>query len=626
MTRPNGQARAIGDYALIGDGRSAALIARDGTLEWLCWPRFDSPTWFAAMLDVERGGHFGLRPRADFTSNRRYIGDTNVLETTFQTATGVLRLTDCMAIDGEREKRRALWPQHEIVRRLECVTGEVEIEIDYRPRPNYGDLVPRLRSRASLGLYCEFRDQVLVLRSDVPILPSSELGVAQGHARLRQGERAYLSLVFSEREPAALPATGVRIDGRIARSIEWWNAWCAQCTYQGPYRAAVIRSALVLKALAFAPSGAMVAAPTTSLPEWIGGIRNWDYRFCWLRDASLTVQALHDLGYATEATAFLSWLIHTTRMTWPELRVLYDVYGEHPPQEYELSRFTGFGGSRPVRIGNAAADQLQLDVYGEVIDAAYQLVSRGERIDRDTGHMLVGFGETVCRQWREPDSGIWEIRAGARHHTYSKVMCWVALDRLLRLHEAGMLRAPAARFAAQRAELQGQIERRGFNPRLQSYVTVFGGDEVDASLLQLGRHGYVDASDPRMRGTRDLILRRLGSRDLLYRYHTSDGLPSGEHPFGIASFWAVASMADAGDEVAAKARFEQLLQHANDVGLYAEEIDANSGAPIGNFPQAFTHVGLVDAALSLESAHKQRDDHASARQGLPARAQSAASR
>lgn len=600
-----GHQHPIGDYAVIGDGRSVALIARDGAVEWLCWPRFDSPSWFGALLDRDHGGRFVVQPEDAYTATRRYVGDSNVLETTYRTATGVLRLTDCMPVTSERAKQRVLWPDHEILRRVECIAGEVVVRVSYEPRPNYAAATPRLSAQRRLGIYCTFGDQTLILRSDIPLTLAPDGRAAAGRSALRQGERGYLSLTFAHREPAVLAALGASADQRLAATARWWERWAEQCRYDGPYRPAVVRSALVLRLLAYAPSGAIVAAPTTSLPEWIGGERNWDYRYCWLRDASLTVQALHDLGFVTEAIAFLSWLIHTTRITWPELHVLYDVYGGHPTPEHELTHLAGYAGSHPVRVGNAAADQLQLDVYGEVIDAAYQLIYRGERIDPVTAQMLVGFGETVCRRWREPDAGIWEIRAGPRQHTYSKAMCWVALDRLIRLHDAGHLRLPRARFAAHRTEIKRLTDRQGFNDALRSFVSVFEGDDVDASLLQLGRHGFVDPADERMRGTLGLIETRLAAGPLLYRYRTTDGLPKGEHAFGITSFWAVTAKTGAGDVDGAAAAFEQLLRYANDVGLYAEEIDARSGAAVGNFPQAFTHVGLIDAALALQQGRRQ---------------------
>jgi GH15 family glucan-1,4-alpha-glucosidase len=580
-------------------------VSRDGSLDWLCWPRFDSPSLFAALLDPTKGGRFALRPVGSFSTERRYVGDTNVLETTFRTLTGIVRLTDLMPVCSEVERGRELWPQHQVLRRIECQAGEVELELVCDPRPDYARTTPRLRDRGLLGLRYEHRNTALILHSDLPLTLSDDGTGARGRVVLRAGERRHVSLVFSQGEPAVIPPLGAVAERKISTSVQWWEQWASVCNYRGPYRQAVIRSALTLKLMAYAPSGAVVAAPTSSLPEQVGGVRNWDYRYCWLRDASLTLQALFDLGFPAEARSFLAWLIHTTRITWPELQILYDVYGRPNLKETELDHLAGFAGSRPVRVGNAAEGQLQLDVYGEVVDAVYQFVRRGGQLHRTTARMLSGFGETVCRRWREPDEGIWEVRSERKQHTYSKVMCWVALDRLLRLHAAGRLRVPAERFAREQAAIRDQIEEQGFDPGLGSYVSVLRGTAVDASLLQLGRCGYADPASPRMLGTLATVQARLGRNGLLYRYLTDDGLPPGEGAFGICSFWAVTAQALAGDRDGACKTFELLLGYENDVGLFAEEVDPESGAALGNFPQAFTHVGLIDAALTLAGADRR---------------------
>jgi len=597
----------IGEYAIIGDCRSAALVSRAGSIDWLCWPRFDSSSLFAALLDAEKGGRFAVSPRTPFSAERRYLPNTNILETTFRTATGVARLIDLMPVVSEAGKRERLWANHQILRVVECLEGEVEIAVTCAPRPNYAQTMPRLRDRGPLGFYFEDRGRALILCSEIPLALSADNADVSGSTVLRHGERHRLSLVFADREPAFIPPLGAEADYRLETTQRWWEAWAQRCRYHGPNRDAVVRSALALKLMCYAPSGAVVAAPTTSLPEWIGGVRNWDYRYCWLRDTSLTLRVLYDLGFSEEAEAFMSWLLHTTGITWPELNIVYDVHGEPHLPERSLDHLSGYRGSRPVRVGNDAQNQLQLDVYGEVVDAAYQYVRRGGRLDRTAAHMLVEFGRTVCRRWREPDEGIWEVRGGRRHHTYSKAMCWVALERLLRLHADGQVRVPEAHFKAELVAIRAEIEQRGWNERLGSYVSVFDGEQLDASLLLLIRYGYVDPGSERARGTSRRIHERLGHNGLLYRYlDADDGLPGAEAAFGICSFWAVDCQALQGDLDGAQAAFERLLQYANDVGLYAEEIDPENGAALGNFPQAFTHVGLIDAALSIERLRRDR--------------------
>ena len=602
-------APAIGDYGIIGDCRSAALVSRWGSIDWLCWPRFDSPSLFAALLDPDRGGRFAIHPTGRFTAERRYVGHTNVLETTFHAAGGVLRLTDLMPVASEAERRGALTPDHQILREIACTSGEVEIEVVCDPRPDYGSVMPRLVRRGALGIYYEHRGRALILRGDLPLELSGDRADAIGRVTLTAGERRYLSLVEADGVPAVLPPLGAEARRKLERTVAWWQEWSGRCAYDGPYREAVLRSALTLKLMCYAPSGAVVAAPTTSLPEWLGGVRNWDYRYCWLRDASLTLQALFDLGYHAEAEAFLSWLLYATRLTRPELQIMYDVYGETRLKERELPYLSGFAGSRPVRIGNGARAQLQLDVYGEVLDAAYEFICRGGRLDHSTARMLLGLGETVCRRWREPDEGIWESRGGRRHHTYSKAMCWVALDRLLRLHDQEHLAAPVERYRREAAALHAEIEAQGYNEGLDSYVSEFGGTEVDASLLLLARYGYGDPAGPRLSGTYRRVRERLAADGLLYRYPThtgGDGLPPGEGAFGICSFWAANCLALQGDLDAAAQTFEHVLGYANDLGLLSEEFDPKTRAQLGNFPQAFTHVGLIDAALTLAHATGQR--------------------
>jgi GH15 family glucan-1,4-alpha-glucosidase len=591
----------IDDYALIGDCRSAGLVSRDGSLDWLCLPRFDSPSIFAALLDVEKGGRFLVRPLGEFRTERRYLANTNVLETVFRTPTGACVLRDLMSVSSEEDKRAHLTPEHEVLRELEGLEGEVEVEILYAPRPDYGRVCPLLEERGALGLRCEIDGTSLTLRSEMPLELTDGDRSASGFARIRSGERKYLSLTYSMEAPAVVTLLGEIARGRIERTVRWWQEWANRCTYEGPYRDAVVRSALALKLMTYAPSGALVAAPTTSLPEAIGGVRNWDYRYCWLRDASFTLRALFTLGYREEAEAYIGWLLHATRLTWPELHVLYDVFGEAKLPERELPHLEGYAASRPVRIGNDAQGQLQLDVYGEVINGAARFLDRGGRVDRDTNRMLDGLGRTVCKRWREPDEGIWEGRSGRFHNTHSKVLCWVAIDRLIEMHEAGKLDVSVDLFRKERDEIRKEIETHGYNERIGSYTRTFDGEEMDASLLTLPLYDYIEGTNSRMRSTCARIHEKLATGELVHRYETGtdDGLPPGEGAFGLCSFWAVECVARGGNVEGATRTFEQLLAYANDVGLFAEEIDPDTGAALGNFPQAFTHIGLINAALTL---------------------------
>jgi GH15 family glucan-1,4-alpha-glucosidase len=591
----------ISDYALIGDCRSAGLVSRDGSLDWLCFPRFDSPSVFAALLDAREGGRFRIRPVGEYSSERRYLPDTNVLETTFRCPNGAFVLRDLMAISSEADKRSSLTPEHEVLREIEGIDGEVEVEVLYGPRPGYGLTRPVLERQWDHGLRCEVGGAALTLRSELPLELEGDGRGASGVVRIRTGERKYLSLTYSREAPAVIAPLGEAARERIERTVRWWQGWANRCTYEGPYRDAVVRSALALKLMTYAPSGALVAAPTTSLPEAIGGVRNWDYRYCWLRDASFTLRALYALGYREEAEAFDGWVLHATRLTWPELHILYDVFGEAKLPERELPHLEGYAGSRPVRIGNDAQGQFQLDLYGEVVDAAAQFAKRGGRFDRDTSRMLDGLGRTVCRRWREPDEGIWEGRSGRFHNTHSKVLCWVALDRLIEMHEAEYLEVSVDLFRKERDEIRKEIEAHGYNERIGSYTRTFDGDEMDASLLTLPLYGYIEGKHPRMRSTCARIHEKLARDGLVFRYEasTDDGLPPGEGAFGICSFWAVECVGRGGNVEGATRAFEKLLAYANDVGLFAEEIDPDTGAALGNFPQAFTHIGLINAALTL---------------------------
>ncbi len=595
------------DYAVIGDTRSAALVSRSGSIDWLCWPRFDSGSVFASILDPSVGGHFQITPTGSFRSTRRYHDGSNVLVTTFETAGGAVSITDLMTVFAEDDKKRMLVPEHEILRIVECVRGEVELEVQFTPRVDYARRTPRLHFAGVLGVRVEDGRDLYTLRSTVS-LESRERASAGGRFRLCEGQQAQFSLTHDTEGPAVLPPLGPHALDAVQRTTRWWKQWTSRSTYEGPYAEQTLRSLLLLKLHCFAPSGAIVAAPTTSLPERLGGDLNWDYRFCWARDASITVRALLGLGYADEAAAFVGWLLHATRLTRPELSILYDVYGELPDEERELTHLAGHRNSRPVRIGNAAARQLQLDVYGEVIDAVWQLCRGGGTLDRETVQMLCHFGEYVCRNWQRADHGIWEPRAEPAHHTHSRVLCWTALDRLLDLERRGLIGGiPVAEFERNRSAIRREVEALAWNPALQSYTQVLNGDTLDASLLLLDWYGFAEPRQPRMRSTFARIRERLeAAPGLFYRYEESRS--AGEGAFGICSAWACEFLARGGGTLQEAERcFEQLLQFANDVGILAEEIDPASGAPLGNLPQAFSHAGVVSAALAIEERRRSAE-------------------
>jgi len=415
-----------------------------------------------------------------------------------------------------------------------------------------------------------------------------------------------MSLSYSSGEALVLSPLGVHAADRLARTVAWWHGWSAQVAFEGQHREAVVRSAITLKLLTFAPSGAIVAAPTTSLPETIGGVRNWDYRYCWLRDAGLTMQALVGLGIHEEARAFLEWMLHATRLTQPKLRIMYDIYGRGGLHETELHHLAGYQGSAPVRIGNGAHEQQQLDVYGEVLFAAWTYAAAGGRIDRAGGRMLRGLAKVVRGSWRGMDSGIWEIRGEPRHYTFSKMMCWAALDRALALHRMGAVplgRAEEMACLAERDAIAAVIEARGFNVGIGAYTLELDGNGVDAAMLLMPVVGYKPADDPRVVSTYTLTCERLAVGGLLQRYQAgADGLEGDEGAFGICSFWAVEQLALRGDVTGASVALERLLSFGNDLGLFAEEIDSRTGEALGNFPQAFTHVGLINAVLAIQRA------------------------
>lgn len=596
----------IADYAAVGDCRTVALISRQGSVDWLCLPAISGPSVFAALLDRQRGGRFALRPVAPFRVERCYLDGTNVLQTTFITASGRVRVTDLMVLGGVGGA--GLEAERELLRVAEGIEGEVEMEVLYDPRPDYARAQPRLQRRGGLGWVFQHGAQAFQLLAELDLYPIRDHPGLAGRMVLRLGERRRLSMTHATRDMLVAPPMGAAADRRMDGTARWWREWSAQCSFGGRHGAVALRSALALKLLTYGLSGAVLAAATTSLPEAIGAGRNYDYRFCWLRDASTTLRAFTDMGFRNEGRAYLGWLLHSTRLTRPRLMVMYDVHGRTLKSQRELGHLEGYRGSAPVRVGNDADGQLQHDVYGSAIAAAAAHVEGGGTLARDERRLLVRYGWQVCKTWRQPDSGLWEVPGPRRHYTHSKLMCWSALDVLLRLGEAGHVQVPRKEFLREREAVRGAIEAQGFIAAPDgsgSYVGAFGEDWVDASLLTMARLGFHRADHPRIVGTADRIWRELGRNGLLLRYlPEADGLESREGTFGICGFWAVELLAQQGRTGEAEALFDRLASLANDVGLMAEEYDPESGAALGNVPQAFTHAGLISAALALAQARR----------------------
>jgi alpha,alpha-trehalase len=596
----------IADYALISDCHSGALVSKDGSIDWCTFHRYEARPVFGRILDWAKAGFFRIAPlHDDYEATRRYLPATNVLETTFGTPSGTLVLTDFFAyrVPEPEEDAHSAHPDHQLIRIARCAEGEVAVKVKFVPRYDYGLTTPRLETLADDLVIAYGGADALVLQSELPF-GHAELSATEGNRTLRTGEEAFVVLTYQlphELEPRRL--TRDEVDARFETTSATWAAWAERCTYEGPYRDQVVRSALVLKALTNGPTGSIVAAATTSLPEEIGGERNWDYRFSWLRDSALTLNALFALGYDEEAHDYMAWLERTTAGRASELQIMYGVGGERLLPEVELDWLEGYRGSRPVRIGNGAYSQFQLDVFGELLDAVWVYRQHGGEIDDTFWEFIGRIAGAVIDRWRDADQGIWEIRGEPRHFTYSKVMAWVALDRAVRIAELDGREGALDEWRANREELRELVEREGVDPESGAFVQSFGdGGKLDASNLMIPIVGFVEHTDPRARATTERIASELSADGFVYRYVTDgvDGLSGEEATFAICSFWLVECLARAGEKERARELFERLLEFCNDVGLLAEEIDPNSGELIGNFPQAFSHVGLIQAAIALD--------------------------
>ncbi|MBT2411303.1 glycoside hydrolase family 15 protein [Streptomyces sp. ISL-12] len=588
----------IEDYAIIGDEQTAALVSTDGSVDWLCLPRFDSAACFARLLGDEDNGHWRIAPKdAGRCTRRAYRTDTLVLDTEWETADGAVRVTDLMP-----QRDRA----PDLVRVVEGLSGEVTVHSALRLRFDYGSVVPWVRRADGHRVAVAGPDSAW-LRSEPEVHTWGEDYGTHSEFTVAAGEKVAFVLTWhpshEPRPPLIDPFEA------LEHSVADWRAWAARCRYDGPYRDAVVRSLITLKALTYKPTGGIVAAATTSLPEELGGVRNWDYRHCWLRDSTLTLGALLAAGYTDEAEAWRDWLLRAVAGSPADLQIMYGLAGERRLPESELPWLSGFEGSRPVRIGNDAVNQLQLDVYGEVMDTLALARAAGMPPVAQVWELQRALMEFLRTAWRQPDEGLWEVRGGRRQFVHSKVMTWVAVDRAVRtLEEEPGLGGDLEGWRALREEIHREVCEKGYDPDRNTFTQYYGSRELDAALLFIPRVGFLPPDDPRVTGTIDAVSRELTRDGLVRRYSTSgstvDGLPGDEGTFLVCSFWLADALLMAGRTKEARELFERLAELANDVGLLAEEYDPVAGRQLGNFPQAFSHIGLVHTALALAGAEE----------------------
>ena len=600
--------RPIADYGLIADCNSAALVDRGGSIDWLCMPRYDSPSVFAGILDPS-GGHWAIAPTERYETERRYRPGTLVIETTFTTQSGSVKLTDAMAFaEGQRHHELGLSSPHLLLRLVEGLTGDVELSLELAPRPEYGLVMPLFRQTEHGGRTFGGPNQVVV-SAGVPT--AIEDATMRATFTVTAGQTVGFALQWAPPEgPAPEPLSTERVAARIEDTVDGWRSWEAEHDiYEGPHRDLVRLSSRVLKGLTYRPTGAIVAAPTTSLPETVGGERNWDYRYAWIRDASLTLEALYIGACSDEAGDFVSFMTSSAggRASEHSLQIMYGISGEHDLTERELTHLRGWRDSAPVRVGNGAWGQTQLDAYGELLNSLSLYRDQLGELHPEIQRFVADLANTAARRWRETDAGMWEMRGEPRHHLSSKVLCWVALDRALALAPQLGEHAEIDHWTAERDQIRESVLTRGWSESRQAYAQSFDSDELDAAQLLMPILGFLPATDERMRSTIEAIASELTEDGLVLRYRNAeglnaDGLTGEEGTFVICSFWLVSALAKAGEVDRAEAMFDTLVAYANDLGLLAEEIDAHTGELLGNFPQAFSHIGLVTAAWEIDKA------------------------
>jgi len=592
----------IADYALIGDCHSAALVSREGSIDWCCLPRFDSDSCFGRLLDTERGGHFAIAPRDPCKTRREYRGDSLVLSTTHESGSGALRVTDFFAMrHGGREH-----PRRQLVRIVEGLSGAMRLRVEFVPRFDYGEIEPWIY-RIGETAHCAVGSNAgLLLSGDIALqlVGKHALGA---DIEIRQGDRAHLVMRFvSPEEMHAAPLQAPSRDAvkeHLDETLAWWREWVSKLVFEGQPGVGMVRSAIVLKALTYAPTGAIIAAPTTSLPEHVGGERNWDYRYSWLRDSVFTTHALSSLGCIAEADGFRRFIQRASAGNGAQLQVLVGIDGKRRLTELTLDHLQGWRGSRPVRIGNAAEHQYQADMFGLLLELAGRWSKRGNKPDEDYWNFLAQTVDCAIDSWQLPDRGIWEVRGEPRHFVHSKVMCWAAVQRGIELAERHGLPAPLGRWHAARDEIRQAIETRGIdpNPNRGNFVAVFDTTELDAALLLLPDVGFVAYDDPRMLRTTDAVRRELDDGGLVLRYRADDGLRGSEGSFLACSFWLAECLARQGRGTEARKLFDRVSSCSNDLGLFAEEYASATGELLGNFPQGMTHLAHISAALALSA-------------------------
>jgi len=643
MNTLNRNYQAINSYGVIGDCHSAVMVAPDGSVDWGCLPDFDSPAIFCRILDAQRGGFFQIAPSDQTIPGvQRYLRSSNVLQTRFTSAAGEAILTDFMPVETLsawqfRELSNNTWTRedgscHCLVRIIECTSGDMPITMTLKVTPDYaaapseislipdgmGAVISGGQQHVGLGIEGAYRlpSFNMVQQESGGMHPSIIV-----QATLREGERLVFAVGMGRNARAARRLAEEELhernfDWELAHTLHNWRTWMKNCTYHGPYEEWVERSALALKMMTYAPTGAIVAAPTTSLPTELGGVRNWDYRFTWLRDATFTLYSLNVLGFTEEAHAFTHWLRRLSYSDGKDLQIMYGIRGERDLAERELSHLSGYCDSRPVRVGNCAVEQEQMDVFGEVLDCIHLFRRQGgferygEKLEGPLWSMLHMLVEHVCEHWQETDRGIWEMRGDPHHYVYSKVMCWVALDRAIRAAEQLNLEADLPRWQSVRDQIRVDILTRGYNDQVGAFTQYYGSTAMDASNLMLPLVGFIPPDDPRMRSTVDRIIEQLtDDRGFVYRYRADDGLPGTEGTWHICTFWLVDNLAMQGRIEEARSLFERLLRYAGTLGLFSEEFDTKENMALGNYPQAYTHIALINSAYNLRKAEMRRGEH-----------------